>query len=281
VAPTARSGHGVEGSEICHKSAHRRPVGGQSKHHPGFGTDALYIAAAADDIERLTTWFDADGRLRAEAMRERPSLSDVGWPPRPPLHDDPADVLAEALSLAAQLGRTRACEELLDRGADPARAPLYGITALHFAVSNEPPADHRAAHPARSAARRSRWPASRHPARMGDAQRDDRRRTARAPTRTQMRGMPVAQRPAGSEARSARESRPPSARPTGVIRTVTASARRRGEMLDTASRRKYAPGRCTPSNAPSVRERLRPDVSIPRQHVDLEAIHDSYCIVRA
>ncbi|HEV8631392.1 MAG TPA: ankyrin repeat domain-containing protein, partial [Thermoanaerobaculia bacterium] len=101
----------------------------------GLLPDAFYIAAAADDIERLTAWFDAGGRLRPEAMRERPNLCDVGWPPRPPLTDDPADVLAEALSLGAQLGRTRACEELLDRGADPARAPLYGITALHFAAS--------------------------------------------------------------------------------------------------------------------------------------------------
>ena len=101
----------------------------------GLLPDALYVAAAADDIDRLAAWFDADGRLRPEAARERPNLTDVGWPPRPPARDDPADVLAEALSLAAQLDRTRACEELLDRGADPARAPLYGITPLHFAAS--------------------------------------------------------------------------------------------------------------------------------------------------
>jgi 26S proteasome non-ATPase regulatory subunit 10 len=68
-------------------------------------------------------------------MLERPNLTDVGWPPQPPPSDDPADVLAEALSLAAHLGRTRACAALLDRGADPARGPLYGITALHFAAS--------------------------------------------------------------------------------------------------------------------------------------------------
>jgi ankyrin repeat/SOCS box protein 6 len=43
--------------------------------------------------------------------------------------------MAEALSLAAHLGRTRACEALLDRGADPARGPLYGITPLHLAAS--------------------------------------------------------------------------------------------------------------------------------------------------
>jgi hypothetical protein len=100
----------------------------------GLLPDAFYIAAAADDVVRLAAWFDADGRLRAGAMRERPNLSDVGWPPRPPLHDDPAEVMAEALSLAAQVGRVGACRALLDRGADPARAPLYGISALHFAA---------------------------------------------------------------------------------------------------------------------------------------------------
>lgn len=101
----------------------------------GLQPDALYIAAAADDVQRLATWFTDQGVLRAEAMRDRPNLCDVGWPPTPPTQDDPADVLAEALALAAQQGRTRACNELLDRGADSSRAPLYGITPLHFAAS--------------------------------------------------------------------------------------------------------------------------------------------------
>jgi hypothetical protein len=101
----------------------------------GLLPDAFWVAAVADDVSRLSAWFDAGGRLRPEAMHERPNLTDVGWPPQPPPVDDPADVLAEALSLAAHLGRTRACAALLDRGADPARGPLYGITPLHFAAS--------------------------------------------------------------------------------------------------------------------------------------------------
>lgn len=68
-------------------------------------------------------------------MRDRPNLADVGWPPQPP-SNDPADVMAEALSLASHVGRTRACELLLDRGADPARGPLYGLTPLHFAATS-------------------------------------------------------------------------------------------------------------------------------------------------
>jgi len=101
----------------------------------GLHPDAFYIAAIAGDMERLAAWFDRAGALRPEAMRERPNLADVGWPPQPPPSNDPLAVLAEALSLAAQLGRTRACELLLDRGADPARGPFYGITPLHFAAT--------------------------------------------------------------------------------------------------------------------------------------------------
>jgi Ankyrin repeats (many copies) len=97
--------------------------------------DAFYLAAATGDVQRLDAWFSADGKLLPAAMRNRPNLADVGWPPLPPLGDDPADVLAEALSLAAQLGRTRVCAALLDRGADPTLGPLYGITPLHFAAS--------------------------------------------------------------------------------------------------------------------------------------------------
>lgn len=101
----------------------------------GLLPDAFYIAAAAGDTERLAAWFDAGGRLLPAAASLRPNLSDVGWPPLPPVGDDPADLIAEALSLAAQLGRTEACAALLDRGADPARAPLHGITPLHFAAA--------------------------------------------------------------------------------------------------------------------------------------------------
>ena len=101
----------------------------------GLLPDAFYVAAAAEDLDRLAEWLDDRGRLRPEALRERPNLSDVGWPARAPARDDPANAVAEALALAAQLGRTRACAQLLDRGADPSRAPLYGITPLHFAAS--------------------------------------------------------------------------------------------------------------------------------------------------
>jgi hypothetical protein len=105
----------------------------------GLLPDALYVAAAAGDVERLAAWFGRDGRLEPEAIRERPNLSDVGWPPQPPPSDDAADVLAEALSLAAHNGRAGAVEALLERGADPSRSPLYGITPLEWAIRSGRP----------------------------------------------------------------------------------------------------------------------------------------------
>jgi hypothetical protein len=99
----------------------------------GLLPDALYISAGAGAMDRLAEWFDATGALRPEALRQRPNLSDVGWPPQPPPSDDPADALAEALSLAALSGRTAACRLLVEHGADPGRAPLYGMTPLEWA----------------------------------------------------------------------------------------------------------------------------------------------------
>lgn len=100
----------------------------------GIIPDTFYLAATAGDLDSLRGWFGQDGQLRPEALSERPNFSDVGWPGRA-LRDDPEDVLAEGLALAAHLGRAAACELLLDHGADPARAPLYGLTPLHFAAS--------------------------------------------------------------------------------------------------------------------------------------------------
>src|SRR5262249_1574611 len=67
------------------------------------------------------------------ALNERPDFSDIGWAGRA-IRPDHADAIAEGLALAAHLGRTQACGWLLDRGADPARAPPYGLTPLPFAA---------------------------------------------------------------------------------------------------------------------------------------------------
>jgi hypothetical protein len=100
----------------------------------GIIPDVFYLACAAGDTTRMAQWLDATGRLLPQALSGRPDFSDVGWPGRA-LRPDPDDAMAEGLALAAHLGRTQACAWLLDRGADPARAPLYGLTPLHFAAS--------------------------------------------------------------------------------------------------------------------------------------------------
>jgi ankyrin repeat protein len=82
----------------------------------------------------MAWWFDGAGHLLPQALNERPDFSDIGWPGRA-IRPDPSDVIAEGLALAAHLGRTQACVWLLDREADLARGPLYGLTPLHFAAS--------------------------------------------------------------------------------------------------------------------------------------------------
>jgi hypothetical protein len=98
--------------------------------------DALYVAAGAGRIDDLARWFADDGRLRPEALRLRPNLADVGWPPAPPPRprDDPQDALDEAMALAAYSGRIEAMAYLRERGASPSGAVHLGLTGLHLAV---------------------------------------------------------------------------------------------------------------------------------------------------
>jgi ankyrin repeat protein len=96
--------------------------------------DALYVAAASGRLEHMERWFDSGGSLKPEAIRLRPNLADVGWPPAPPPRDEPQDVLNEAFALSAYNGRLEAMQRLLDRGADVDGAAHLGLTGLHLAV---------------------------------------------------------------------------------------------------------------------------------------------------
>lgn len=99
----------------------------------GLVPDALYVAAATDRVDQLEKWFDGTGALRPEALKTRPNLADVGWPPMPPPKDDPHEVLGEAMALAAYNGRIHAMENLLPRGAN-VNGTAHGLTGLHFTV---------------------------------------------------------------------------------------------------------------------------------------------------
>ena len=95
--------------------------------------DAFYVAAGAGRLDLLPRWFRR-GELAPEAMAQRPNLADVGWSPRPPAVDDPAEVLGEAFALACYNGRIEAAQWLLDHGADVDAHPYLDLTGLHFAV---------------------------------------------------------------------------------------------------------------------------------------------------
>jgi len=95
---------------------------------------ALWTVAALGRVDLLPGFFADDGTLLPEAGAHRPNLADVGWPPGPPLRDDPAEILGEALVHAAHNGRTGAVAWLLDHGVDVDSAPYLGFTALDAAA---------------------------------------------------------------------------------------------------------------------------------------------------
>jgi hypothetical protein len=95
---------------------------------------AFWVYAGLGRVDLLEASLDEHGRIREEARRDRPNLSDVGWNPDAPPPDDDATLLAEALTHAARNGRYQAVEWLLDHGADIDAGPFQGLTPLHMAV---------------------------------------------------------------------------------------------------------------------------------------------------
>jgi len=95
----------------------------------------LRTAAGLGRLDLLESLVDAQGRLRPAARAQRGyAAPHDGFPPPVPSDDD-ADVWADALVYAAVNGRREAVEWLLERGADPSRAP-YMENALFGAVRN-------------------------------------------------------------------------------------------------------------------------------------------------
>ena len=96
--------------------------------------DAVYTVAGTGRLDRLDGWFDSDGVLKPAAMRLRPNVADVGWPPAPPRRNEPQDVLDEAFAMAAFNGRLDAMERLLSLGASVNGSLHLGLTGLHLAA---------------------------------------------------------------------------------------------------------------------------------------------------
>ncbi|GIM96749.1 ankyrin repeat domain-containing protein [Paractinoplanes toevensis] len=95
---------------------------------------ALWTYAACGRLDLVQACFDADGRLRPDAVAVRPNPADAGLPPRLPATDDPQEIVAEAFVHACQHGRIEVVRWFLDRGVHPDAAPYYGRTGLHWAI---------------------------------------------------------------------------------------------------------------------------------------------------
>jgi hypothetical protein len=102
----------------------------------GIVPGALWTYAACGRLDLVRACFDADGRLRPDAVLARPDLADAGagLPARLPATDDPEEIVGEAFVHACQHGRIEVVRWFLDRGVHPDVAPLYGRTGLHWAI---------------------------------------------------------------------------------------------------------------------------------------------------
>lgn len=96
--------------------------------------DAPWIAAGAGRVDRLEGFLAPNG-LTADAYEHRPNPAAIGWLTRGPEHQDPQDVLDEALVHAAQNERPQAVTWLLEHGADPDACPYQSCGALHLAAA--------------------------------------------------------------------------------------------------------------------------------------------------
>jgi hypothetical protein len=96
---------------------------------------ALWTYAACGRLDLVRACFDADGRLRPDAVLSRPNPANLfPVPPRIPATSDPEQIMAEAFVFACQHGRIEVVRWFLDRGLNPDAAPFFGQTGLIWAV---------------------------------------------------------------------------------------------------------------------------------------------------
>ena len=100
----------------------------------GLHRPTLWLAAATGLIDRVAEWVSDDGRLLMPAGDYRPIWAHIGRPDAPAPTDDTAQILGEALTLAAANDRGAVVDHLLSCGVPIDAAPYRGITGLHFAV---------------------------------------------------------------------------------------------------------------------------------------------------
>lgn len=100
----------------------------------GLHRPTLWLAAATGQLDLVTEWVSQAATLLKPAGDYRPIWAHVGRPPAPAPNSNPAQILAEALTLAAANGRIGVVDHLLACGVPIDAAPYRGITSLHFAV---------------------------------------------------------------------------------------------------------------------------------------------------
>ncbi len=100
----------------------------------GLHRPTLWLAAATGQLDLVTDWVSTDGTLLKPAGDYRPIWAHVGRPASPPPADDAAEILGEALTLAAMNDRDMIVDYLLACDVPIDAAPYRGITGLHFAV---------------------------------------------------------------------------------------------------------------------------------------------------
>ena len=93
----------------------------------------LYAAAGLGDVARVRAFFGPDGRLRARASITGSSryAADGSRLPCPP--ETEAEIVADALYVAARGGQEAAVRELLAHGPDLSFRAFAGATSLHWA----------------------------------------------------------------------------------------------------------------------------------------------------
>lgn len=82
----------------------------------------------------MAEWVSDDRQLLKPAGEYRPVWAHIGRPEAPAPTDDPAQILGEALTLAAANNRTAVVDLLLACEVSIDAAPYRGITGLHFAI---------------------------------------------------------------------------------------------------------------------------------------------------
>ena len=130
--PTARADAGITPLESAAMHSSTQAADVLVQH--GLHRQTLWLAAAAGLLPMVREWVATDGSLLADPGPYRPDWADVGRPVGCPPTDDPAEVVNEALVLAAANDRKEVVDYLLGTGVDVDARPYRNTTALHFAI---------------------------------------------------------------------------------------------------------------------------------------------------